>query len=83
MRSRRKTTLRLELVLCALGFFAASCLKQQERTTPTITSAETPEAVAVKATDTTIKAFSHPVPEHQQIDCGSSHHRQGKSLAKS
>ena len=30
--------------------------------------------------DKTFKAFSHTVPEHQQFDCTSCHHRQGKSL---
>jgi len=79
MSSRPKTTLRLVLVLCALAVFAGSCMKQQERTTPTITSAETPEAVPVRASDTTFKAFSHTVKEHQQFDCASCHHRQGKS----
>jgi hypothetical protein len=80
MSHSAKTTLRLVLLVCALCVFAASCLKQQERTTPTITSAETPEAVPVRASDTTFKAFSHTVKEHQQFDCASCHHREGKSL---
>lgn len=80
MSSHGKTTLRLVLLVCALGVFVASCMKQQERATPTITSAETPEPVPVRASDKTFKAFSHTVKEHQQFDCTSCHHRQGKSL---
>jgi len=80
MSSGKKTISRLLIVVCAVALFVASCMKQQERTTPTITSAETPEAVPARAAEKTFKDFSHTVPEHQQFDCTSCHHRQGKSL---
>jgi hypothetical protein len=80
MSPRSRQSPRIVLLVCALCIFAVSCFKQQERVTPTITSAETPEAVPARGDDKTFKAFSHTVPEHQQFDCTSCHHRQGKSL---
>jgi hypothetical protein len=80
MKHGTKTSVRLVLVVSALTVFAVSCLKQQERISPTITSAETPDAVPQRVSDKTFKAFSHTVKEHQQFDCTSCHKREGKSL---
>lgn len=80
MRKTAGKRLRLMLVAAALAVFAVSCIKQGSRVAPTLTSSETPQPVAVKASDSTFQAFSHTVPEHKQFDCTSCHKREGKSL---
>lgn len=77
---QRTTLLKYFILLCFLGAIAVSCIKQAEKTPVTITSSETPQAIAVRASDKTFKAFSHRIPEHKQFDCNSCHRREGKSL---
>jgi c(7)-type cytochrome triheme protein len=76
----RKTFLKSVVVLFALAALAASCIKQADKAPVTITAAETPEAVAVRVSDKTFKAFSHGIPEHKQFECNSCHRREGASL---
>jgi len=80
MLSNAKTIVRLALVVSTLALFAVSCLKPESRVSPTLTSAETPEPVPVRASTKDFQAFSHTVKEHQQFDCTSCHRREGKSL---
>jgi c(7)-type cytochrome triheme protein len=76
---RAKTFSKAVLFIAALIVFAASCIKQQERVSPTLTAAETPEPPVVKASDSTFSKFSHTVEEHKQFDCVSCHRRDAKS----
>ena len=57
--------------------FAASCLQQDKKISPTITSSETPEPVPVRASDKTFNDFSHAIAEHKQFECVSCHRREG------
>jgi c(7)-type cytochrome triheme protein len=70
-----KVFLKSALLVSALAVFVASCMTG-ERSPVTITSSETPEPVAVKATDTDFSTFSHDIEEHKQFDCVSCHRRQ-------
>ena len=69
------------LVVCAaLATFAASCIERAPKTPVVITASETPEAIAVRASDKTFKNFSHSIPEHQKFECNSCHRREGATL---
>ena len=77
MRNRRNF-FKSVIVLCAIGAIVTSCVRQAERVPVLITASETPEAIAVRASDRTFKAFSHGIPEHKQFECNSCHRREGK-----
>ncbi|HKP70105.1 MAG TPA: cytochrome c3 family protein [Pyrinomonadaceae bacterium] len=66
-------------VCLALGAIATSCLKQADKEPVTITASETPEAIAVRASDKTFTEFSHSIPEHKKFECNSCHRREGKA----
>lgn len=75
----------INLVKTLLGFgacaiFAASCIQQSAKTIVPLTASETPEPIAVKASNKTFEAFSHKIPEHKQFQCASCHQREGPSL---
>lgn len=65
--------------LCAIVVLAVSCMRQQEKIPVTITSSETPDAIPVRTSDRTFKAFSHEIPEHKKFECASCHRREGAS----
>lgn len=67
------------LFLGAAAFGAASCMQPGNRVDVTLTSSETPDPVAVRASDATFVEFSHTVPEHKKFECVSCHQREGKS----
>jgi c(7)-type cytochrome triheme protein len=73
---RRKTVLKSVIVLCAIAAFVSSCIRQADRVPVTITASETPEAIAVRISDRTFKAFSHTIPEHKEFECASCHRRE-------
>lgn len=79
MSASRKNAIKAALLLAALMVFAASCLKQGEKTPVPLTASETPAPPVVNVSDTTFSKFSHTVAEHKQFDCASCHHREGKS----
>ena len=64
------------MVLC-VGAIATSCIKQAEKAPVLITASETPEAIAVRASDRTFKEFSHNIPQHKEFECRSCHRREG------
>ena len=68
------------LVAIAFIVFAASCIQPERKISVSLTSAETPEPLAVKASQKSFEAFSHKIPEHRQFECASCHRREGKSL---
>jgi c(7)-type cytochrome triheme protein len=72
-----KSLLKAFFVLFALAVFAASCLKQAEKSEVPLTAAETPESLSVKTSNAAFDKFSHAVSEHQQFDCVSCHRREG------
>ncbi len=74
-----KTVIKAALLLAAILVIATSCIQQAKKIDVPITSAETPEPLAVKVSDSTFKAFSHDVTEHKQFDCVACHRREGKS----
>ena len=76
---QRKNVFKAALLIAALIVFAASCIQQGEKVQVPLTAAETPEPLAIKASDSTFATFSHKVPEHKQFDCVSCHRREGKS----
>jgi c(7)-type cytochrome triheme protein len=73
---RRKNVLRAVIVLSAPVVFLSSCIKQADKVPVTITASETPEAIAVRTSDRTFKAFSHDIPEHKEFECASCHRRE-------
>jgi len=75
----RKTFLKSVIVLTALAAVATSCLRQADKEPVTITASETPEAIAVRASDKTFKEFSHSIPEHKQFQCNSCHRRESNA----
>lgn len=75
-----KQLLKALLVFGALAAFAASCIKQEQRTAVPLTASETPEPMAERVSSKTFQAFSHKIPEHQQFACISCHQREGTSL---
>ena len=77
--SRYKNAAKTVLSLGAAAVFATSCIQQGNRVDVTITSAETPEPIAVRASDSTFTKFSHTIPEHKTFECMSCHQREGKS----
>ena len=77
---RPRVFLKSIIVVCALAAFAASCIKQADKTPVTITASETPDAVPVRVSHREFKAFSHSIPEHKQFDCNSCHRREDNSL---
>ena len=78
--TRSKNAAKSFLVTVALAVFAASCIQQQQKIAVPLTSAETPEPLAVKVSDKKFEAFSHKIPEHKQFECASCHRRDGASL---
>ena len=68
--------IKLLFTTAALAFFAASCLKTQERTPVPVTASETPVPPPTRASDTDFGKFSHDVPEHKQFACDSCHRRE-------
>ena len=76
--SRRYTT-KAVLVLGAAAIFAGSCVHQGNKISVPLTSAETPEPIAIRTSDSTFKEFSHAIPEHKEFECISCHRREGKS----
>ena len=78
MRNRRNF-FKSVIVLCSIGSIATSCIRQAEKAPVLITASETPEAIAVRASDKTFKEFSHGIPEHKQFECNSCHRREGKA----
>ena len=77
---QRTTFLKCLIILTALAALAVSCIKQADKTPVVITASETPQAIAVHASDKTFKAFSHGIPEHKRFECNSCHRREGGSL---
>ena len=77
---RRRAFLKSVVVLCAFAAFAASCIRQTDKTPVTITASETPDAVPVRVSNRDFKVFSHTIPEHKQFECNSCHRREGRSL---
>src|SRR5260221_10606979 len=82
MRDRARPTqlLKAMFVCGALTIFAASCIKQEQKSDVTLTASETPEPMAERVSNKTFEAFSHKIPEHQQFACNSCHQREGSSL---
>lgn len=79
MRDLRTTTIiKAALLGAALIVFAASCIRQQPRTTPTLTAAETPDPPVVNVSDSTFSKFNHSIDEHKKFDCVSCHRRDVK-----
>ena len=78
-RLEKKSLLKAALIFAAMVLFAASCIQPGKKAEVTLTSAETPEAPPVRASDSNFKAFAHDVPEHKQFNCVSCHRREGKS----
>ena len=74
-----KNLIKAALILAALTVFAASCLKQGEKTPVPLTASETPEPTAVKASTSNFSTFNHKIAEHKQFDCVSCHRREGDS----
>ena len=68
------------LVFGALVVFAASCIKQAERSPVTLTSSETPDAVPQRISNKTFEAFSHKIPEHTQFACNTCHQREARGV---
>jgi hypothetical protein len=68
--------IKIVIATAALGLFAVSCLRQTERAPVTITSSETPEPPAVRASDSSFEKFDHEVAEHKQFACDTCHHRE-------
>lgn len=79
-RIRSKNSLKMLLALAAFLTFAASCIQQAQRLTPTITSSERPDAIPERVSKSTFEKFSHKIAEHQQFECNSCHRREGRSL---
>lgn len=79
-RAATRNIFKAMLFVSALFLFAASCLKQGERVTVPLTSADTPDAVPQRASDSTFKDFSHKIPEHKQFACDTCHTREGRAL---
>lgn len=79
------TTFKAALVLAALVIFAASCLQQARKSNLTITATNTNLRASERISDTdkTYGAFSHSVPEHNEVNCDSCHQRdsEGTKLA--
>ena len=73
---RRKNLVKEFAVFIIAGIFAASCIERAPRTPVSITASDTPDAVAVRASDRTFKAFSHEIPEHKEFACNSCHRRE-------
>ena len=67
------------LVLGSAAILAGSCVQPGNKVNVTLTSAETPEPIAIKASDSAFKDFSHSIPEHKEFECISCHRREGKS----
>lgn len=78
MRTHRHL-IKFTFLLAAFAVLAAACIERAPKTPVTITASETPEGVAVRASDKTFRAFSHSIPEHKQFECASCHRREGKS----
>jgi hypothetical protein len=68
------------IILFGAAIFALSCMQKGPRVPVTLTAAETPDAVPMRALKTTFTEFSHSVKEHRQFDCDSCHSREGRSL---
>src|SRR5687767_8350330 len=77
--SRQKYAVKAALFLIAAAIFAASCMQQGNKVDVTLTSAETPEPIAVKLSDKAFEEFSHTIPEHKEFECISCHAREGRS----
>ncbi len=67
------------LLIAAAAVFAVSCMQQANKVDVTLTSAETPEPIAVRTSDSTFEEFSHTIPEHKEFECISCHAREGRS----
>ncbi len=78
--SRSKNSLKAVLVFGAVIAFAVSCIQQSAKIPVRLTASETPEPLAIKASDKTFEKFSHTIPEHKEFECASCHQREGKSL---
>ena len=78
--SQMKNLFKILLLCSALAIFVASCINRAPKTPVTLTASETPQAIAVRASDKTFKNFSHTIPEHTKFECSSCHRREGQSL---
>jgi Cytochrome c7 and related cytochrome c len=79
-RPRAKTAIKAVLLAAALVVFGASCLKQGEKVNVPLTSADTPDPIPQRVSNSTFQAFSHGIPEHKQFACDTCHSRDGKAL---
>ncbi len=77
--TRGKYAVKSALLIAVAAIFAASCIQQGDRVNVPLTSAETPEPIAVRDSDSTFAEFSHTIPEHKEFECASCHRREGKS----
>ncbi len=77
--TRGKYAVKSALLFAVAAIFAASCMQQANRVDVTLTSAETPEPIAVRASDSTFEKFSHTIPEHKEFECATCHQREAKS----
>lgn len=75
-----KQVLKALLVFGALIVFAASCVKQAQRLSVPLTSAETPDPVPARVSEKTFRAFSHKIPEHTQFACNTCHQREERGV---
>ncbi|MEP6787061.1 MAG: cytochrome c3 family protein [Acidobacteriota bacterium] len=78
--SRSKNILKAVFLFVAVTALAASCIRQEQRTSMPLTASETPEPLPARESNKTFEAFSHKIPEHQQFACDSCHRREGSSL---
>lgn len=70
------TTLKAIFVSVALAVFAASCFQQARKAAPTITATNTNLPMTERISDKDYGAFSHSVPEHNEVNCDSCHQRE-------
>jgi hypothetical protein len=75
---RSTNLIKAAFVLAALTVFAASCLKQGEKSPVPLTASETPEPPVVKASTSNFASFNHKIAEHKRFDCVSCHRRDAK-----
>ena len=75
----KKNLIKAAFIFAALIVFAASCIKQGEKTPVPLTASETPEPPVIKISDSTFSKFNHTIDEHKQFECVSCHRRETKA----
>lgn len=72
--------LKTVIVATAAAIFAGACLRMADRTPVPLTSADTPDPVPVRASQSSFEDFSHKIPEHQQFACDTCHRREAGAI---